>query len=123
MKKIVRLTVVLFMFLFVVGCGSSDASESNNGQTRTYHGTTGDVEVPNDPQRIVADYYLGELLDVDNVTKSVKKQIPFFMNNPKSKASMGIQTISEKLLNMPVSQKGFNSFMKKLKGLFVSGGA
>ncbi len=68
-------------------------------------------------------HYLGELLDDDNVTKSVKKQIPFFMNNPKSKASMGIQTISEKLLNMPVSQKGFNSFMKKLKGLFVSGGA
>ncbi len=67
--------------------------------------------------------YLGDILDDDNVTKSVKKQMPFFINNPKSKASIGIQNISEKLLNMPVSQKGFNSFMKKLKGLFVGGGA
>ena len=45
------------------------------------------------------------------------------MNNPKSKASQGIQNISERLLDMPVSQKGFNSFMKKLKGLFAGGGA
>ena len=67
--------------------------------------------------------YLGEILDDDNVTKSVKKQVPFYMNNPKSKASQGIQNISERLLDMPVSQKGFNSFMKKLKGLFAGGGA
>ena len=67
--------------------------------------------------------YLGEILDDDNVTKSVKKQVPFYMNNPKSKASQGIQNISERLLDMPVSQKGFNSFMKKLKGLFSGGGA
>ena len=67
--------------------------------------------------------YLGAILDDDNVTKSVKKQVPFYMNNPKSKASQGIQNISERLLDMPVSQKGFNSFMKKLKGLFAGGGA
>ncbi len=65
--------------------------------------------------------YLGEILDDDNVAKSVKRQIPFFMNNPKSKASQGIQNISERLLDRPVSQKGFNSFMKKLKGLFGGG--
>ena len=67
--------------------------------------------------------FLGEILDDDSVTKSVKKQVPFYMNNPKSKASQGIQNISERLLDMPVSQKGFNSFMKKLKGLFAGGGA
>lgn len=67
--------------------------------------------------------YLGGILDDDNVTKSVKKQVPFYLNNPKAKASQGIHSISEKLLDMPVSQKGFNSFIKKLKGLFVGGGA
>lgn len=49
--------------------------------------------------------FLGEILDDDSVTKSVKKQVPFYMNNPKSKASQGIQNISERLLDMPVSQK------------------
>ncbi|MCI9261142.1 MAG: ABC transporter substrate-binding protein [Eggerthellaceae bacterium] len=60
------------------GNQSTDASANANGM-RTVDTDKGQVEIPANPQTIVSDYYLGELLAVD-----VKPVIasPYALNNP-----------------------------------------
>lgn len=65
--------------------------------------------------------YLGEILDDDYVSKSVKQQIPFYIKYPKSKAALCIKNISYKIMEMPDQDRVFPTFINKLKGIFLGG--
>lgn len=59
MKKILILTIITTVFL--VGC--SNITNENNTKEVKIGDTT--VTVPNDPQKIVSDYYVGELIKLN----------------------------------------------------------
>lgn len=62
MKKL--LLSLTMLVLVLVGC-SSTSSSSSVGDTVSYTHSLGTVEIPTDPQRIVSEYYVGELLELD----------------------------------------------------------
>ncbi len=73
MKKIIAMMIAI-MTILVVGCGqtteqptqSSVPTENTaSSETIVYKGVLGDVEIPTNPQRVVADYYVGELLKLE----------------------------------------------------------
>ncbi|QQK80015.1 iron-hydroxamate ABC transporter substrate-binding protein [Salicibibacter cibi] len=53
--------MMVFCCLTLAGCGNGSSEETD----RTVHIDGEDVEVPDDPERIVTDFYAGELLTVD----------------------------------------------------------
>lgn len=59
MKKIIVIIIAAFV---LVGCSSSKKSESG---TKTIEIAGENIEIPSNPQRIVADYYVGELIMLD----------------------------------------------------------
>lgn len=61
MKRIVSMLVVIT--LFITGCGSTNETDMTNTKQIDIEGIA--YTIPNDPQRIVADYYVGELLMLD----------------------------------------------------------
>lgn len=80
MRNAILLLVVASMALFAGACSSSNDSNSTAAsEMRTVQTDKGEVEIPENPQRIVSDYYLGEFLAVD-----VKPVIasPYALNNP-----------------------------------------
>lgn len=62
MKNILKITVLLVVLL--AGCTSKE-SEVASKETRTYKSLSGEVELPKEPQRIVSDYYCGDLLALE----------------------------------------------------------
>lgn len=67
--------------------------------------------------------YLGCIYSDDNVSKAVRSQKPFYIAYPKTKATMSIDLITAKIMNIEIEKsKGFNSFMERLKGVFFIGG-
>lgn len=67
-------------------------------------------------------HYLGQIYNDENVSKSVRRQTPFYILAPRSKAKANIDVISQRILQMDVEEKGFSNFMHKLRGLFFNGG-
>lgn len=63
MKKIVSL--LLGISLLLMGCSITSDQTVSNSETVTYKSTKGDVQIPKKPQRIVSDYYVGELLKLN----------------------------------------------------------
>ncbi len=70
MKKIIAILIAV-MTILVTGCGSTttepqvEAENNATSETVIYKGILGDVEIPLNPQRVVADYYVGELLKLE----------------------------------------------------------
>ncbi len=65
--------------------------------------------------------YIGEIIEDDHVSKSVKQQVPFFLKYPKSKAAICIKNISYKIMEMPDQDRVFPAFINRLKGIFLGG--
>lgn len=65
--------------------------------------------------------YLGEIIEDDYVSRSVKQQIPFYIKYPKSKAAICIRNISYKIMQMPDQDRVFPTFINRLKGIFLGG--
>ncbi len=72
MKKIIAMMIAM-MTILVVGCssgkeqtqGNINAESNGSGETVVYNSVLGNVEIPIEPQRVVADYYVGELLKLE----------------------------------------------------------
>ncbi len=71
MKKVIAM-IIAIMTILVVGCSNTNDSQqdnvnSDNEKTETvvYQSVLGDVEIPKNPERVVADYYVGELLKIE----------------------------------------------------------
>ncbi len=60
MKKIL---LTIFTIFILVGCSTGEST--NTPKTTIYNSVRGDVEIPSKPQRIVADYYVGELIKLE----------------------------------------------------------
>ncbi len=56
-----RIILFIFGIFILAGCQTQTGTE---GDTFTYESTKGDVELPTDPQRIVTDAYVGQLLSL-----------------------------------------------------------
>ena len=84
-KVVLLLCLVMMMFAGCTsgqsgqGSSASDSQQSSAAGMRTVETDKGSVEIPESPQVIVSDYYLGEFLAVD-----VKPVIasPYALNNP-----------------------------------------
>lgn len=84
-KVVLLLCLVMMMFAGCTsgqsgqGSAASDSQQSSAAGMRTVETDKGSVEIPESPQVIVSDYYLGEFLAVD-----VKPVIasPYALNNP-----------------------------------------
>ncbi|SDJ30779.1 iron complex transport system substrate-binding protein [Natribacillus halophilus] len=57
--------VVCMLFLVLASCGNEQSHQSTDEAERTVNVGGEDFQVPNDPERIVTDFYAGELLTVD----------------------------------------------------------
>lgn len=62
-KKWLYLSGMLILSLCLTACGGTNNSEDN--KTREFETVKGTIDVPDKPERIVTDYYGGELLSVD----------------------------------------------------------
>lgn len=62
-KKANILVLVVLSLGLLAGCGNGNTKGSNN--LRMYDSIRGEVEVPQNPERIVTDYYTGQLLSID----------------------------------------------------------
>ncbi|MFC5649880.1 ABC transporter substrate-binding protein [Paenibacillus solisilvae] len=125
-KKKPRFIVIALMIMLAVittGCGSSGSADSSNAaaenektpaeqpaaantesstlQLRTYKTDKGDVEIPVKPQRIVTDYYGGELLSVGANVVGVEPTAfdnPFIKDLLKDAKDVGTAVDPEKAL-------------------------
>lgn len=62
MKKII--TIVSIFVLFLTACTNEDSASSTKGE-RKYESLSGEVSIPKKPERIVSDYYCGDLLALE----------------------------------------------------------
>ncbi|WP_276932449.1 ABC transporter substrate-binding protein [Dubosiella newyorkensis] len=78
LKKVGVLFTLLITTLAMVGCASTTTEEKSTAM-KTVQTDKGEVEIPENPKRIISDYYLGEFLAV-----GVKPIIasPYALNNP-----------------------------------------
>lgn len=78
LKKVGVLFTLLITTLAMVGCASTTTEEKSTAM-KTVQTDKGEVEIPENPKRIISDYYLGEFLSV-----GVKPIIasPYALNNP-----------------------------------------
>jgi len=78
LKKVGVLFTLLITTLAMVGCASTTTEEKSTAM-KTVQTDKGEVEIPENPKRIISDYYLGEFLAV-----GVKQIIvsPYALNNP-----------------------------------------
>lgn len=78
LKKVGVLFTLLITTLAMVGCASTTTEEKSTAM-KTVQTEKGEVEIPENPKRIISDYYLGEFLAV-----GVKPIIasPYALNNP-----------------------------------------
>ncbi len=63
-----RIVLFIVCLLVLVSCGNNNVSESGNNtstNTKVYSSLGKEVTIPEEPQRIVADYYIGELLKLN----------------------------------------------------------
>ncbi|KAE8560360.1 iron(3+)-hydroxamate-binding protein yxeB [Paenibacillus polymyxa] len=110
-------TLMLVLAVFVSACGgnntgsnpvssSGDKQESaSTGETRSFKTVKGDIEIPAKPQRIVTDFYGGELLSVGANVVGVEPtafQNPFLTDLLKEKGTkeVGDPTNLEKTLEL-----------------------
>lgn len=67
--------------------------------------------------------YMGSIPLDDNVSKAVRSQKPFYLSYPKTKATMNVDLIAAKIMQLEIEkEKRFSSFVERLKGMFVIGG-
>ncbi len=68
MKKF-KLILIVVCLMILASCANSSGSDDNktneNTKMVTYTSKSGDVLIPENPQKIVADYYVGELLKLN----------------------------------------------------------
>lgn len=96
MKKFVKLSLILSLSLFVlVGCpnknqaketSNSSSVEENTEESNTHIISTvmGDIEVPKNPERIIVNWYIGDVFTLDlNVVgiMLVNKRLCHFSKN------------------------------------------
>ncbi|MEB4784388.1 MULTISPECIES: ABC transporter substrate-binding protein [Paenibacillus] len=110
-------TLMLVLAVFISACGgnntgsnpvssSGDKQESaSTGETRSFKTVKGDIEIPAKPQRIVTDFYGGELLSVGANVVGVEPtafQNPFLTDLLKEKGTkeVGDPTNLEKTLEL-----------------------
>ncbi|QIB70480.1 ABC transporter substrate-binding protein [Aminipila butyrica] len=66
MKKHVSIFCVLCLLLFVLtGCGGSAVEGPETSDMHTISTVMGDLEVPKEPQRVVVNWYIGDVLSLD----------------------------------------------------------
>ena len=63
LKKVGVLFTLLITTLAMVGCASTTTEEKSTAM-KTVQTDKGEVEIPENPKRIISDYYLGEFLAV-----------------------------------------------------------
>ena len=69
-------------------------------------------------------YYIGYILNDELVSKSVKKQVPFSINYPKSQIALQVKNIADSLLGLEIDNEknenvnGFRDFVDRLVGFF-----
>lgn len=63
MKKFLSLLCAIFMTTAILaGCGSSKSEEKEDATVRTVTTVKGDIEVPDKPKRVVANWYVGDVI-------------------------------------------------------------
>lgn len=66
MKKTGSLFCLLLMLLFVItGCGNTSQVSSKSPDVRTINTAMGEIKVPKEPQRVVVNWYIGDVLSLD----------------------------------------------------------
>ncbi|WP_312502499.1 ABC transporter substrate-binding protein [Lacrimispora sp.] len=66
MKKIGSIFCFMFAFLFALtGCSRVSRVNSEALDTHTINTVMGDIEVPKEPQRVVVNWYIGDVLSLD----------------------------------------------------------
>lgn len=66
MKKTGSLFCLLLMLLFVLtGCGNTSQVTSKTPDVHTINTAMGEIKVPNEPQRVVVNWYIGDVLSLD----------------------------------------------------------
>ncbi|WP_313153685.1 ABC transporter substrate-binding protein [Lacrimispora sp.] len=66
MKKIGSIFCFMFAFLFALtGCRRVSRENSEASDTHTINTVMGDIEVPKEPQRVVVNWYIGDVLSLD----------------------------------------------------------
>ncbi len=63
MKKLLSLFCAIFMITVIfAGCSSSKNEKKEESTVRTITTVKGDIEVPANPKRVVANWYVGEVI-------------------------------------------------------------
>lgn len=122
--------------LAVPGALSATAARADDAKkTRTIDTDKGPVEIPVDPEAIVSDYYLGELLALD--TKPIIAS-PYALNNPflegltdgiealnTSSAETSLEMIAEKQpdLIITITEADYDKYAKIAPTVYVADGA
>jgi iron complex transport system substrate-binding protein len=66
MKKIGSIFCFMFAFLFALtGCSRVSRENSEASDTHTINTVMGDIEVPKKPQRVIVNWYIGDVLSLD----------------------------------------------------------
>ncbi|ANU15626.1 ABC transporter substrate-binding protein [Planococcus maritimus] len=105
MKKLIFLSITLLLMLALAACGSSEETpeetggsegEASGSDTIQYESETGTVEVPADPQRVVALAYGGNVMSLDVPLAGIDA---WAIDNPNYEPYLdGVEVVSEENL-------------------------
>lgn len=105
MKKLLLLSITLLFMLALAACGSSEETteetggsegEASGSDTIQYESETGTVEVPADPQRVVALAYGGNVMSLDVPLAGIDA---WAIDNPNYEPYLdGVEVVSEENL-------------------------
>ncbi|MCM3760384.1 iron-hydroxamate ABC transporter substrate-binding protein [Alkalihalobacillus oceani] len=115
MKRIIQLALFMLLTMLVVACGSDDTEQPQaadedalenpaaDSNMRSFETVKGSVEIPSEPQRIVTDYYGGELLAVGGNVVGVEPTTfdnPFLTDYLTETVEVGYPVNAEKTLEL-----------------------
>ena len=83
MKKLLSLLCAIFMTTAIfAGCSSSKSAEKEESTVRTISTVKGDIEVPAKPKRVIANWYVGEVitlgLNLAGYNAWAQESMPFY---------------------------------------------
>lgn len=105
-KKLLTTFLVLTLAFVLAACGasgSSDNKDETTSETRVFETVKGDVKIPVEPQRIVTDYYAGEVLAVKGNLVGADSDAfahPFIQEQLKNVTDLGTPMNVEKMVEL-----------------------